>query len=267
MEMENHNYTNQIDRLLNGKLSAKERASLQETVARQPELEQAVKTQLLEREAIKLMLQEDYKAKIKTWRAEASNSTNNIAKERTLQPQSRMRSLRPILSAAASILLLLVAGFWFADNSYSNHSLLSEAYLEAGGLGDKGGTELDDNLQKGLQAFFDNNNYSLAIDYFQQAGNSVDAQYYLGHSHYKLGQYTEAVGYFEKVLTQTELPAYINSSKLEYNRLLAQVGAGDTGAKFEQNLENLIQNGQAPFNQKAQNLKDKLGSFWRNLVF
>ncbi len=268
--MENLNNSERIDALLNGKLSTTERAAFQEEMAKDANLEQDVKTHTLEREAIKLLLKEDYKAQIKAWRTEGSATTTlpSSAKERTLQPKARTRSLRPMLSAAASILLLLVAGFWFSNANYSGNAIASDAYTEAGSITDRSGNvQLDKNVQQGLQAYFSEQDYDGAIRSFEQAGNSVDANYYLGHSHFKLKQYGEAVSYFNQVLAATTLPSYINRSQLEYNRLLAQIGAGDTGSTFEQNLAQLIQNGQPPFNTKAQALKDKMGSFWRNLAF
>ncbi len=269
--MENRNYTNKIDALLNGKLSASDRTAFREEVAKDATLEQEVKEHVLEREAIKLLLKEDYKAQIKAWRAEESaattQSTAHTAKERTLKPQARSRSLRSILSAAASILLLVVGGFWFANTSYSNSTLIEDIYIAANTPGDKSGeTQLEENLQNGLNAFV-NEDYDTAIRSFRATGNTIDANYYLGHSHFKLEEYAEAIGYFNKVLTVDALPAYINRNQLEYNRLLAQVGAEDTGSAFQQNLDQLIQNGQPPYNQKAQILKDKMGSFWRNFTF
>lgn len=270
--MENRNYINKIDALLNGKLSADDRTAFREEITKDTALEQEVKEHVLEREAIKLLLKEDYKTQIKAWRAEgsagatATTSTAHTAKERTLKPQVRTRSLRPILSAAASILLLVVGGFWFANNNYSNTALITDTYIDANTVGDKGGNKLEENLQNGL-AFYIDKDYDTAIRSFRAAGNTVDANYYLGHSHFKLGEYGEAVGYFNKVLAIDDLPSHIKPNQLEYNRLLAQVGAEDTGATFQQNLEQLIQNGQPPYNTKAQALKDKMESFWRNFTF
>lgn len=270
--MENRNFTEKIDKLLQGSMDAAERTDFEREVAQDAELKQEVKAHILEREAIKLMLQEDYKAKIQAWRSEAA-STNTAApvveaKQRILQPRTRMRSLRPILSAAASLLLLLVAGSWFANNNYSDRAMISEAYLGASDPSDKSGeTVLENNLQQGLQAFFVNEDYAQAASFFENIADPVAKNYYLGHAYLKLEDYAKSVAAFDAVLSNSTLPSYIDRTKLEYNRLLAKFGSGDDNAAFQQELDAYIQSARPPYKQKAEELKAKSGSFWRGLVF
>lgn len=273
----------QIDAYLDEELSAEERTEFESALAQDVQLQEELNTHRLEREAVLLMLQQDFKTKIKTWRAEESQESTSTtqaeapkeAKVVDLQkktPAKRVSLIRR-LSIAASLLLLIGFGasIWNGQN-YSNSALADNYYMLADTGGDKGGTaSVEADFQTGLTAFVNEKNYTRAIAAFEKIPTNspqyIEAQYYLGHAFYLSKNYNEAAKKFEMVLSNDSLPAFLNRNKIEWNQILALLAAGQTDATFEQKLNKIATDGQAPFKQKAQELQTEMNSIWRNFSF
>ncbi len=273
----------QIDAYLDEELSAEERTEFESALAQDVQLQEELNTHRLEREAVLLMLQQDFKTKIKTWRAEESQESTSTtqaeapkeAKVVDLQkktPAKRVSLIRR-LSIAASLLLLIGFGasIWNGQN-YSNSALADNYYMLADTGGDKGGTaSVEADFQTGLTAFVNEKNYTRAIAAFEKIPTNspqyIEAQYYLGHAFYQSKNYNEAAKKFEMVLSNDSLPAFLNRTKIEWNQILALLAAGQTDATFEQKLNKIATDGQAPFKQKAQELQTEMNSIWRNFSF
>lgn len=275
--MEKENFT-KIDAYLNNQLSPQEKAAFESAMNQDASLQKEVKVYQLERKATQILLKNNFRDKIKKSRAVSSVSWDSImeAEEGTETQQAakvvKIRSLRRILSLAASVLVLVLAGsVWWSNSQFSNKQLVNEGYFEAASAGNKsGGDAVNPIFQGGLQAFFVNKDYTQAIAQFSAIPTTdldyLAAQYYLGHSQLQQKEFTAAIDAFEKILQAPSIPSFINKGEVTWNQLLAYVGSGDTGANFQQKLTDLSTNGQPPFQQKAKELQAQLGSFWRKLV-
>lgn len=291
--MENNYNTENIDAYLANLMDAGQRAEFEDQMAADTNLEQEVKKYALERETVKLLLKEEYRQKVKGWLNEeakeelATSSTtatgsSNIPQENTpiikLEPQKEdtakvvpMKGLRRILSIAASILVLVFAAtYYFASGTYSSAAIIDSSYLMADSPGDRSGdTAGSAALIAALQTYFAEDYQSAKTQFAQISINEPDylaAQYYLGHTSLKLKDYSAASNAFSSLLESTNLPSFINKDKLSYNHLLAMMGEGNTGNRFQEDLQNLIDNGSPSFSQKAQVLKDKTTSFWFKML-
>lgn len=291
--MEN-NYNNEnIDAYLANQMGVDERAAFEDQIAADSNLEQEVKKYALEREAVKMLLQEEYRQKVKGWlktetieKTDASvkttTSPTDIPQEDTpvikLEPQSKdtarvvpLRGLRRILSIAASVLVLVLAGtYYFASSNYSSQAIIDTNYLVADSPGDRSGdTAGSAAFVAALQTYFAED-YQGALTQFAKITEGeqdyIAAQYYLAHAALNLQDYTTSLNVFDRLLANEALPSFINKDKVRYNRLLAMMGAGKTGIDFQTDLQNLVDNGQVPFQQKAKMLQVKTTSIWFKLL-
>lgn len=209
--MEKNYNIEKIEAYVANRLGKAERAEFEDEIVRDSDLEMEVQRYALEREAIKIMLQDEYKSKIKGWLAGASEeqtdvdtvttpvpdlpSTDNIPQEDTpvikLEPKKeettkttsttpsgeaktvKMTGLRRVLSIAASVLVLVFAGaYYYASNQYSGTSIVNGNYLLADSAGDKSGENTTTRtFSNGLQAFFATQ-YDLAKNEFLKIENS-----------------------------------------------------------------------------------------------
>ena len=269
-------FTQRIDAYLDKELSSKEIASFEADLQVDKDLAAAFKVHKAEREAVLLMLKQDYKSQIKEWRSNASDEEEVEPAKVVAMPKkepARVRPLRRILSIAASILVLFTAGsiFWGSTN-YSNNALGEKWYMNADTGGDKGSAaSIDASYNEGVNAYFNDKNHQKAITEFSkvnpQSASYIDAQYYLAHANYANENYLMAIKHYNTVLQAAELPAYINKDKIRWNRLMAMLENNQLDDNFYKELDTIAQGGQVPFNQKAADLKKQLGSFWRNLAF
>ena len=152
--MENKDYNEKIDTYIAGKMPPEERTTFEQQMKTDVALEQEVKAHVAEREAIKLLLQEDFKQSIAQWRSEGV-AEKEEAKVVTMKP-ARSRSFRRVLTLAASFLVLVVAGLgFFAQSNYSDQALINANYLTADSAGDKSGAEeVNPLIEQGKQAYF-----------------------------------------------------------------------------------------------------------------
>lgn len=272
------NYVEQIDAYLDQELSAADLAAFEKALQSDTALQEEVRLHRLERAAILMMIEEEFKGKIKTWRdADKANSTDTTTakvidiKKTARKPQPQQVSWMRRLSIAASVLLLIGAGSWFwASQNYSNTALSKDYYLLADAGGDKGGsTTVEADVQKGLTAFFTEKDYAKAATAFAKIPTNspqyIEARYYLAHSQFQQGQYSKATESYQYLLRQETLPAFMNRNKIEWNQLLAMLGNGQKNTAFYAKLDQLIQKGSPPFDQKAKDLKADLNRFWSRL--
>jgi len=270
-------FTQRIDAYLDNELSTKELANFEADLQTDTDLAAAFKIHKAEREAVLLMLKEDYKSQIKEWRSNASDEEDEVESAKVVslpkKETTKVRPLRRILSIAASILVLLTAGSVFWGNSnYSNNALGENWYMTADTGGDKGSaTSIDASYNAGIDAYFNQKDYQKAITEFSkinpQSESYIDAQYYLAHANYANENYLIAIKYYNTILQARELPVYINKDKVRWNRLMAMLENNQVDDNFYKELDAIAESKRPPFNQKAIDLKKELDSFWRNFAF
>ncbi|MEM9885404.1 MAG: hypothetical protein AAF849_05880 [Bacteroidota bacterium] len=182
----------------------------------------------------------------------------------TEPPQAKIRSLRPmrrILTIAASILIIVVAGiFLYMQNNSSASQLAEENYLSADLPGTmSGGTIAPSDFQAALNAFAVEQDLSVAKSSFEQITTDnpkyAEAQYFLGHINAQNKKFEAAIDNYQAALSSGNLPNYINLDKLNWNLLLAGLGAGED---ISVALNQLIENANPPIDKMAKALKEKI---------
>jgi len=160
---------------------------------------------------------------------------------------------------AASILLLVGFGFYAQD--FSNQSLYSEAFTPVGDYITNMDNDLSE-LEKAMELFnkqqFDSSG-QLFSKIYATTGNQV-ALFYEGHAHYQVGRLEQAIKILNKVSNNYKPEA-------QWYIALAHLKMGDDANAIE-TLNVIINNNQdEAFVLKAKKLKRKLTSPIRKLVF
>ncbi|MEN0050250.1 MAG: hypothetical protein AAF806_24505, partial [Bacteroidota bacterium] len=174
------------------------------------------------------------------------------AKVRQLYP------IRRILAIAASILVLVFAGtFLFREDSAGQREL---NFLSADLPGTMSGGALEEaDFQAALNAFAVAEDMEAASAAFESIPSDspkyAEAQYFLGHIHTEQEAFELASRNFQAALSAENLPNYINRDKLEWNLLLARLGAGEDVSSA---LDRLIESAKPPINQMARDLETEL---------
>ena len=248
-------FKDKIDDYLSGKLPSSEVAAMEKAMEEDPELKKALIRQKVFNEAINLLVEEDLKEKLNP------------------KKQARVRRLwRPMSMAASFLILIVAAPYWWASNQFSDQKILEVSYLDAA---DGSSRVVIDSLplpasQTFQQAYsaFARNEDEKAIQLFQSIVNdeeyAVDADYYLGHLHFRKEDFNPAAKRFKAVTDRPNLPVYIPRQEVEANYLLARFGEGDLTPDSLKLLSELLEK-QNP--KKASRLRRRLNNPIARLIY
>lgn len=163
------------------------------------------------------------------------------------QREPIVRRLWPRLAAAAAVALVILASgaFWYAGSHYSNEALVADYYHQPS-IGNR--MSADSPTKDEFIALFN------------------DAHQLLYEKHY-----TEAIPAFEKL---TALASSVEMDDLSrtyfmqnaaWSKLLAQLGAGQTGPEFEAALAAIAADSTHEYHRQALDLQRRLNTLWRRL--
>lgn len=279
--MENNYDDNKILDFINGRMSATEAAAFRTAISADTALAAEVAFYESLNQVHEVIGDEELAATIAQTTAEleqtdffadaekdlTDTATTSTAKVRQLQPHNRS-SLRRVLGLAASVLLLISAGFWWANTNYNNAALAGAQFGNTGVSSFmRGAASTEDIFAAGMTAL-QQENYQAAANFFQTIPDSNvafnEARLYLALSQFKLKHYASAIENAQLVQQRSER----FGTKAQWLEINSRLANSDTSAIFQQQLNDLIENGDDPFYQKqARELKDKLESSWRKLVF
>lgn len=167
------------------------------------------------------------------------------------------------LGLAASFLLLLAIGSWWAGRNYSHENLAMNNFNNKQIISfvRSTGDTTNDPFAEGLAAL-NKYDYETAIVFFTPLVTEVsfknEAQLYLALAQFKAGDYANAQVNAREVMEKKSQFAP-KAKWLLVNALLAN---GETGAAFQQLLNEMINDDANPYYQKkAQTLQEDLGIF------
>ena len=186
---------------------------------------------------------------------------------RTLSSRGGIRrSLRPMLMAAASIAVLLIAGLWYSRANYSNNALVATYgnQLIIDNSIRNGDAVTPGPFQLGTEAV-EQGNYDKAIQIFgsfsEEEEAYSDARFYLGATYFMQGDYDQAIANF-KTLTGMQ---HRWRGKAEWFIVLAMIKNGASQSAIDTALETIAEDPGHSYQKQAISLKEDLNSFWRKL--
>lgn len=110
--------------------------------------------------------------------------------------------------AAASFALILVAGglyYILSNKPYSTEKLVSKYYKPAGPILQVRSVEVNaDDALKEAFSFYQQNDYTNALKYFNSLDNQITAKFYSGVCYIELEQYNKAINSFEYVINDQD---------------------------------------------------------------
>lgn len=189
-------------------------------------------------------------------------------------PQRGFRSVRRYLAYAASLALLVIAGFWFANSNYSNNSLaaldtsdLASVRLDSGLKGDD--DQAVDVFAQGIEAI-KAQDYPAAATFFERLVNEEayreNALLHLAYVQYEMKDYAAAIESAETLIEEKPRLAQLRFDA-EWLFVKSKLAAGELDEAFEQQLASIVSNDNHQQQEAAQVLQNKLNSFWRSLIF
>jgi tetratricopeptide (TPR) repeat protein len=111
------------------------------------------------------------------------------------------------LAAASFALILVVGGLWYilSNNSFSTERLVSKYYKPAHPILQFRSVEVnaDDALKEAFN-FYQQNDYTNALKYFNTLENQITAKFYSGVCYIELEQYGHAIRSFEYVINDND---------------------------------------------------------------
>ncbi len=205
----------------------------------------------------------------------AQNSLDYIAFNQLKDELKRIKQNKPakiisiqkrIISVAAVFFIIVSASIlWFANSKYSNTYLASTGFIEPN-FSTVRGKSTSNILTKGINAYYENdynNCQKLLSSIDKNSPLYIDAQYILGLSLLKNNLYTEAIASFNKVYNSGDKKY---KSGVKWNLMIAYLKNDETN-KALAILDEFLQNPTSNYYHKAKQLKTKLQSNWRKLVF
>ncbi len=241
----------QIERYLAGTMSGPEIEKFEASLEKNSNLSDAYAKNLLERQSIKHLIEEDYKDKIRGWRSQDTNIKALPARQKS----------KRWLSMAASILLVVSLALFFMINRENSPPWLAELYVEADDIGTRGHIpSTSPEMLEAKRAFFAGQ-YEEAMSKFQKLSNDdqfkIDASYYLGHAALKLNKFELAIEKFDQLLAAEDLPTHLSREKIEWNWLLAQVASENSSDHLVNVLNNFAERNPA-YRDRVDRLKQEL---------
>ncbi len=187
--------------------------------------------------------------------------------------KSRLSLLR-FLAMAASVIIVIIFCFWWANQKYSDRALAKHFYQIASTANTASPSSefSNDLLRQGLNAYYLDQNYTAAVALFSNIPSTNEhhllSSYYLGHCLFRLDRYAEALVHFQRFLDSRALPPFIEKEEVEWNLLLARLNSGAMASDVvEQLKEKIAQPGySSEYRLRAEQLLDKLESSWRMMV-
>lgn len=203
---------------------------------------------------------------------------DNLEKKNFFEKKTRIIPLRQTLAIAASLLLLIAIGFWWANTQYTNDSLalansdISNFILDGAANQDPRGREIvagENPLGVGINQI-ETQNYSEAISFFSNVPDSIatsypSVAYYLGLSYFKTGDYSNAIMHFDNAIEKTRIASYRH--KAEWLQIKAKLAAGMADNDFFDQLDTIAADDNHSYQANASKLKAKLNSLWRRFIF
>lgn len=171
------------------------------------------------------------------------------------------------------LLLLLILGYWYINNQFSNAALshlnISKMGLDSKSISRNIGDDVKDPFDQGIKAL-SNEDFNEAITFFKTVPDTsltyTQARLYLSLAQFQKEDYSAVIQNAQIVIETS--PNLLNKQKAEWLQLQAMLNKGDADdATFDSLLDKIAENEQHLLQAEAKDLKQSMNSFWRGLVF
>lgn len=250
-----------IEAYLFGSMTPEERTEFEAAALSDIELQTEINLHELEHQAMQILEEQDLKAQFAAWKTEKVAATEE-PKIVQLKPR---RSLRRVLSIAASVLIVMGVGLniW-VQTTYSNDGL-GNAYRERTSLSDRNmGSTNPLNPVLDLMAAQQYEAAITAIEALEQEEYRYVALKLKAESYMQLEDFEAAIATYRTILSEN--PSQVDRMQAEYLLGLALLQNGESEAA-KVTLATIAADETHTYQAEAQALLTQLDSFWRKLVW
>ena len=239
-----------IDRYLSKDMTERERESFEEQLLKDKELKRSVEMQKDIYQGIDFHFQENLKNRLQ--KEEKNPSGLDTRKQGT------QRWLSPVIRVAASLALLLGAGYWYLASQVSPEELFAANYQPYPNIVnpvERSGALPQDQLGRAMIAY-EKGNYKDAIESFEQQFDTLEPSYnfYLALCLLEVGESERAAATLEKVVISQNETFYLPAL---WYQSLAYLKDHQT-QMAQQTLEKLLKQENSTYHDRAQKILDQL---------
>ncbi|MEZ4934371.1 MAG: hypothetical protein R2788_19875 [Saprospiraceae bacterium] len=218
-------YLDKIEAYLNGQMNEEEIRSFEAQLNKDSELAAEFAIQKFEQEAISLAAEDDLRGRIKSIQSDAKNSINHLVPKVI----SIRRWLKPLAIAAS---FLLIVGYLFESNKYSNESLVKAHYTYSSDDFLRGNG--DASVLSDAKKLFDNGDFNGVIKSLDKVSPdspfSIKADYLLAHAYFKKKDFQKASLFFKKIFVEKEKAGHFKDAQWYW--LLSNLEEGNQDDEF-----------------------------------
>jgi tetratricopeptide (TPR) repeat protein len=263
-----------IDAYLWALLPPEERTTFENDLANSEELRADLALRRLEYEAMRLSHQDDLRAKMKAWKAEAQDSETisdkkieaKVVKMDKTAEGGRIIKFQPYRWAAAAAILLcafLFGNYWGKIN-YSDDALYNQ-FKEEGSFSGLRGSDIDTvKSYKDAIALIEKGDFNEAISILEKIEDKAlfeKTQFALGESYIRTKNYANAIKSYQNIMTQSGSPTDVQLA--EWKLILTYLVSGQTKGDFEVLLSKIVLEKNHVSYKKALDLQQRVRSVWR----
>lgn len=252
------NFYDNIQAYLNNTLSAEDRISFEEEMARDNDLRMTVEEFPVILEAIEASAQDEARTMVQRTRVSFSGQERHPAQRRVL-PLRR-------LSIAATFLVLILAGaLIYANLKYSTPALIQSAYTAPSDLGTFQSDNVTNAQWADVMLTWENGKteeaLNLANDFLADHPGDADAIRRVAHLQFQAGNFEEALMLYGSIRQNRQFGNYA-----DFHFALTLIKL-DRLAEARDLLSSLAANEEHRFAEEAVGLLERLNSPWRRLAF
>lgn len=250
-----HTNFDRIEAYLFGQMTAEESAEFEQAIAADAALAAEVEQQRLEHRAMELLLREELKANLDSWKAEKESAA--AAGESGAKVVSIGSNRHLLFRIAAAAAVLLVVGFFSRQLFFGvNEEQLAMSYFESSGIASRGDDA--DPLSPVYEAMGrqDWRAALAALDGVQAPAFRQTTLQLRGECHFRLKEYTAAATAFRQLLDAGPTPDLKN--QVEWQLLLSYVAEGKHPNEQKSLLERIAGDGEHSYQEEAKELRGKM---------
>ena len=258
-----------IDAYLWDTLTADERTAFEKERATDTDLAAEVALRELENQAMRLKAQDDLRAKLKAFKAEAMTLEVVDKPETKIVPLStggRIVRFSPMRLAAAATVLLLVTftTFYWGQSNYSDAALAEQSFDVNSSILRGGNSEPKNSLDVAADLMEKGKNTE-AIALLQEAQkDSVlfeNAAFMLAEAYFRTKNYDVAASVYKEIMQRSKDKTTIQ--RADFQQLIAQLASGKSKETVNIDLARIAADNNHAFQPQAIDLKTKMESIWK----
>lgn len=247
------NFYDKIEDFVAGRLSAEQEQTFKAKMEAEPEFLQEVEAHQDAHDVVGMYAKIRMKEKVKSLH-QKSKTTSGVFQKKNY------------LVAASISILMIMSGFWFAGTNFSNQALVADNFQLPTFSQRNIGNNNADEISKQVKDAYTNKDYEQAISLLSSIPQSLaynKAQYHLGNLYLQEKHSLNAIAVFQDLIESGDT-RYLEDA--QWLLVIAHLQNDDVElAKLS--LEQILQTPGHSLYNRALEMKKKLNSFWREIVF